>query len=159
MEEIKLDRLKEILSVPTYSGQESRMIDYLTEVLDEKGYEYTVDAQGNVYVTKGESEAFPLFVAHNDTVHRINENLRIKEYVSEAHGGKVALTGYDVTNDSPSGCGGDDKCGVYLALEMLDKFENVKAAFFISEEIGEVNGRAFVDSAPVLDKVWAARSD
>jgi epoxyqueuosine reductase len=29
---------------------------------------------------------------------------------------------------------------------------------FISEEIGEVNGRAFVDSAPVLDKVWAARS-
>ena len=29
---------------------------------------------------------------------------------------------------------------------------------FISEEIGEVEGRAFVDSAPVLDKVWAARS-
>ncbi|WP_372974476.1 tRNA epoxyqueuosine(34) reductase QueG [Muriicola sp.] len=29
---------------------------------------------------------------------------------------------------------------------------------FISREIGEVNGRAFVDSAPVLDKVWAARS-
>lgn len=29
---------------------------------------------------------------------------------------------------------------------------------FIREEIGEVNGRAFVDSAPVLDKAWAARS-
>ncbi|NNL15011.1 MAG: tRNA epoxyqueuosine(34) reductase QueG [Flavobacteriaceae bacterium] len=29
---------------------------------------------------------------------------------------------------------------------------------FIREEIGEVEGRAFVDSAPVLDKVWAARS-
>lgn len=28
----------------------------------------------------------------------------------------------------------------------------------ISEEIGEVHGRAFVDSAPVLDKAWAARS-
>lgn len=28
----------------------------------------------------------------------------------------------------------------------------------IQEEIGEVNGRAFVDSAPVMDKVWAARS-
>ena len=28
----------------------------------------------------------------------------------------------------------------------------------IQEEIGEVNGRVFVDSAPVLDKVWAARS-
>ena len=29
---------------------------------------------------------------------------------------------------------------------------------FIQEEIGEVHGRAFVDSAPVLDKAWAARS-
>lgn len=29
---------------------------------------------------------------------------------------------------------------------------------FISEEIGEVAGRAFVDSAPVLDKAWAAKS-
>ncbi|WP_291867618.1 tRNA epoxyqueuosine(34) reductase QueG [Maribacter sp.] len=29
---------------------------------------------------------------------------------------------------------------------------------FISEEIGEVGGRAFVDSAPVLDKAWAAKS-
>ena len=29
---------------------------------------------------------------------------------------------------------------------------------FIQEEIGEVGGRVFVDSAPVLDKAWAARS-
>lgn len=29
---------------------------------------------------------------------------------------------------------------------------------FIRENIGEVNGRAFVDSAPVLEKAWAAKS-
>ena len=29
---------------------------------------------------------------------------------------------------------------------------------FIQEEIGEVNGRIFVDSAPVLDKAWAKKS-
>ncbi len=29
---------------------------------------------------------------------------------------------------------------------------------FIQKEIGEVHGRAFVDSAPVLDKAWAAKS-
>lgn len=29
---------------------------------------------------------------------------------------------------------------------------------FIQEEIGEVNGRAFVDSAPVLERAWAARA-
>lgn len=30
--------------------------------------------------------------------------------------------------------------------------------YFIQNEIGEVSGRAFVDSAPVLDKAWAAKS-
>ena len=30
--------------------------------------------------------------------------------------------------------------------------------YFIETEIGEVSGRAFVDSAPVLDKAWAAKS-
>jgi epoxyqueuosine reductase len=29
---------------------------------------------------------------------------------------------------------------------------------FIQTEIGEIDGRAFVDSAPVLDKAWAAKS-
>ena len=29
---------------------------------------------------------------------------------------------------------------------------------FINNEIGEVNGRAFVDSAPVMDKAWARKS-
>ena len=29
---------------------------------------------------------------------------------------------------------------------------------FITSEIGEVHGRAFIDSAPVLDKAWAAKS-
>lgn len=37
--------------------------------------------------------------------------------------------------------------------------EKLKALLnFIQDEIGEVQGRAFVDSAPVLDKAWAARS-
>jgi len=30
--------------------------------------------------------------------------------------------------------------------------------FFIQEQIGEVNGRAFVDSAPVLERAWAQKS-
>lgn len=37
-----------------------------------------------------------------------------------------------------------------------DKLKELLA--FIQTEIGEVNGRAFVDSAPVLDKAWAAKS-
>jgi len=37
-----------------------------------------------------------------------------------------------------------------------DKLKSLMA--FIQEEIGEVGGRVFVDSAPVMDKVWAAKS-
>lgn len=37
--------------------------------------------------------------------------------------------------------------------------EKLKQLFqILREEIGEVNGRVFVDSAPVMDKVWASRS-
>jgi epoxyqueuosine reductase len=37
--------------------------------------------------------------------------------------------------------------------------EKLKAlTFFIEEHIGEVSGRAFVDSAPVLDRAWAKKS-
>ena len=37
--------------------------------------------------------------------------------------------------------------------------DKLKALLYtIQEEIGEVHGRAFVDSAPVLDKAWAAKS-
>ncbi|MBR9846193.1 MAG: tRNA epoxyqueuosine(34) reductase QueG [Algicola sp.] len=37
--------------------------------------------------------------------------------------------------------------------------DKLKALLFsIQDEIGDVHGRAFVDSAPVLDKAWAAKS-
>jgi epoxyqueuosine reductase len=33
-----------------------------------------------------------------------------------------------------------------------------KLLMFMNESVGQVNGRAFVDSAPVLDRAWAARA-
>jgi epoxyqueuosine reductase len=30
--------------------------------------------------------------------------------------------------------------------------------YYLKEEIGDINGRAFVDSAPVMDRVWAKKS-
>ena len=41
-------------------------------------------------------------------------------------------------------------------LVIKDKLKELSA--FIHTEIGEVGGRAFVDSAPVLDKAWARKS-
>src|SRR6187431_1350901 len=39
---------------------------------------------------------------------------------------------------------------------LKDKFKIMLQ--YITEHIGEVHGRAFVDSAPVMDKVWAKKS-
>ena len=134
----KLQRLKEVLSIPTHSRQEELMIAYLEDVLTEKGYEYKKDSLGNIYVTKGEAEFFPCFVAHTDTVHRVNHNLKVVQLEEE---GKTILTGIDSETMRPSGIGGDDKCGVFLCLEMLDTLDNVKVALFVSEEIGCVGSR------------------
>lgn len=134
----KLNRLKDVLSVPTYSRDEVLMIEYLKGVLSEKGYNYQVDDIGNIYVTKGVAEWYPCFVAHTDTVHKVNPNLMV---VQLQEGNKTILTGIDSKTMKPSGIGGDDKCGVYLCLEMLDTLDNVKVALFVSEEIGCVGSR------------------
>jgi epoxyqueuosine reductase len=46
--------------------------------------------------------------------------------------------------------------GIDYHFVIKDKLKQLLA--FIQESIGEVHGRAFVDSAPILDKAWAARS-
>lgn len=46
--------------------------------------------------------------------------------------------------------------GMDYHFVIKEKLKNL--LHFIQEEIGEVHGRAFVDSAPVLDKAWAAKS-
>ena len=71
------EKLIEVLSIPTYSGEEDRMINYLSVVLKEKQLDYTIDPIGNIYVTKGESKSYPCFVSHTDTVHKINERLEV----------------------------------------------------------------------------------
>ena len=138
MEDKKLQRLKEVLSIPTYSRNEELMISYLESVLTEKGFNYKKDNLGNIYVTKGKAKNFPCFVSHTDTVHYVNHNLKVVQLEEE---GKTILTGIDSKTLKPSGIGGDDKCGVFLCLEMLDTLDNVKAAFFVSEEIGCVGSK------------------
>src|ERR1700679_306047 len=46
--------------------------------------------------------------------------------------------------------------GTDYHLVIKNKLKQLSAV--INEKIGEVNGRAFVDSAPVLDKAWAKKA-
>ena len=136
---INTNLLKEVLSVPTVSRHEGIMVEYLTNYLTNKGYNFQVDEHMNVYVTKQTSEVveyFPCVVAHTDTVHSLT-NINVREEMLNNAQGEEKLS-YKAYNDegNPTGIGGDDKCGVFACLTLLQELPNVKAAFFVSEETG-----------------------
>jgi di/tripeptidase len=147
------EKLKEVLSLPSISGNESIVRNYISEYAIKNGIQVMVDDKGNIYLTKGidkmtEGEFYPCVVAHMDTVHRshntlIEQDLRldIVESTFEKEGGQTILTAKLPGTSTQTGIGGDDKCGVYVCLEMFEKFDVLKGAFFVEEEIGMKGSR------------------
>ena len=127
--------LSQTLAIQTYSGQEWRMFAHIIRQLKAHGASYTTDALGNIYAQKGEGKNFPCVVAHMDTVHPIVEDLAILEAGDK-------LTGFNRVTMQQTGIGGDDKVGVFIALECLKRFDHIKAAFFVSEEVGCIGSDA-----------------
>lgn len=140
--------LKEVLSIPSYSGSEQLVRNYIVDFAKTNNLDYYVDKKGNVYITKGElseNQSYPCVVAHMDTVHSdqyelIKENKRL-EIVTNLYNDKTTLTAKNPDTNEQTGIGGDDKCGVYLCLEMLSQKECIKAAFFVLEEVGMLGSR------------------
>jgi tripeptide aminopeptidase len=137
-----LDLLKEVLSVPTVTYHEERMVAFLEKWLTENNIPYYVDEHKNVYATKQESKTltenfyFPCVVAHTDTVHGIDTiNIREENLRNTQNQLKLAYKAYNDEGE-PTGIGGDDKCGVFACLTLLQELPNLKAAFFVSEELG-----------------------
>jgi putative aminopeptidase FrvX len=136
-----LDLLKEVLSVPTKTYQEERMVAYIANWLLENNIEYHIDIYNNIYATKKEQEVpkdfyYPCVIAHTDTVHNIDTiNVREENLRNAQNQLKLSLKAYN-NEGSPTGIGGDDKCGVFACLTLLKELPYVKAAFFVSEETG-----------------------
>jgi di/tripeptidase len=137
-----LELLKDVLSVPTKTYQEERMVTFLVNWLTENSIPHFVDEHNNVYATKQESLElpedfyFPCVISHTDTVHNI-DTINVREEMLNNAQGEEKLS-YKAYNDegNPTGIGGDDKCGVFACLTLLQELPNVKAAFFVSEETG-----------------------
>jgi di/tripeptidase len=134
--------LKEVLSVPTKTYQEQRMVEFLVNWLTENNIDHYVDDKMNVYATKQETSKlpedfyFPCVISHTDTVHNI-DTINIKEEQLPNAQGKTKLS-LKAYNDEghPTGIGGDDKAGVFACLTLLKELPYLKAAFFVSEETG-----------------------
>jgi hypothetical protein len=88
-----------------------------------------VRKSGNLLIRKGgPTGPHPYFLAHMDQVHNYEPFMQLR-----LHDGVLsALDG----NDKQCGVGGDDKCGIYLALAMLHELDHCTAVFVRDEEIG-----------------------
>jgi hypothetical protein len=107
---------------------QSEVKDYVKKEL-EKTHEFVFVDDGFVYA----QGTFPvLLVAHMDTVH--------KEMVQD-----IIYDGNLKAYSSPQGIGGDDRCGIYMALEVVKKF-NCSVVFCEDEETGMVGARKFTRS-------------
>lgn len=121
-------KLVEVLSVQAASGDQFRMFAYLVRQLQDIECHYYL-YNGCLYVTKGLADQYPCIVAHMDTVHDIVEDLTVIEL-------RGNLTGMNAVTMEQTGIGGDDKVGIFIALQCLERMDNVKAVFFRDEETG-----------------------
>jgi tripeptide aminopeptidase len=128
---MRLDLLKQILAVPTCSRQEQHMVEFLVEHVRQRGParcgEVTTDEWNNVYIRKGRADYFPCVAAHIDTVHPP----RPVEIIQQ----DGILFGMDEQGQR-TGIGGDDKAGVFVCLELLERFDQIAVALFAAEEVG-----------------------
>lgn len=144
--ENKLQFLKEVLSVPTKSYQEERMVQFIIDWLKENQIEYYIDELYNVYAVKTdktlpEGTHYPCVVSHTDTVHNIDTINVVEEMLPNSKGElKLSLKAYN-DEGNPTGIGGDDKCGVFACLTLLKELPHIKAAFFVTEETGCIGSR------------------
>ena len=165
-----LNKFKELLSVPTKTYKESKMVEYLISTIgDMEDVILTCDEHNNIYAVKGElgeGEFYPMFISHTDTVHELVDLIDVKEeYLLRPYTfGKdfgdeqtLCLKAYD-KDGNPTGIGGDDKCGIFICMELLQKLDKVKVAFFVSEETG-CHGSKMVDLDFLKDVGYCTQYD
>lgn len=98
------------------------------------------DNTGNLYITRGKAQSYPCVVAHLDQVQK-NHSLDFKAIETDE-----IIFGYSSKNRRQEGLGADDKNGIWVALKCLERFDSIKVAFFVGEEIGCVGSSRCVMS-------------
>ena len=137
IDQIRLDNIRIIHSIQSKSYDQRRMKTNIEAWCRELGAE-VISRDGNLYVTKGKAKTYPCVVAHMDTVHDMIPNRYFKVYYDDT---QDALWAKNTKTGAQTGVGGDDNVGIFLALEALSDFDNIKLAFFRDEEVGCVGSR------------------
>ena len=125
--------LKKLYSIHSKSGKEQKMIKFLLWWIRNNvpGAKVELDREvGNIYITKGIADTYPCLVAHIDQVQSIHS----RDF--QAIETKDIIFGYSPKNKRLEGLGADDKNGVWICLKCLLKYDVLKCALFVGEEVG-----------------------
>ena len=126
-----MELLKQLFEIHSPSGKEERMVKFLRYFCNNiPGVKFKRDRWGNVYITKGYSDTYPCLAAHLDQVQRTYP----KDF--KAVETDDIIFGYSPGEREMCGLGADDKVGIYIALRSLVKYNAIKIALFVQEEVG-----------------------
>ena len=146
----QLNRFKNLLSVPSKTYKEEMMIDYIVNFLTKiPGVSFKTDHMGNIYVTKGVLDQgeflTPMLISHNRILFmRFKVKIVVKdEFLTKpttfgkTFGNEILYRGsFIYSGGLPTGIGGDDKCGIFLCLELLMELPKVKLVFLYPKKLG-----------------------
>ena len=134
-EDLFITLTETIFRTETVSEEEEMMVDTICDILDDHNIKYKVDKHWNIVTQPVHTNPIPGICCHIDTVHPILPlRTPLKIEITE----KLILPG-----NNSSGVGGDDKCGIVIALYTAIKSKKqAKYFFFASEEIGSIGAKA-----------------
>lgn len=124
--------LKQLFCIHSKSGKEGKIRKLIWNWVRQNvpNAKIVCDKPGNLYIIKGKSETYPCIVAHMDQV----QDKHSKDFI--AYEAEDIIIGFSPKHREMQGLGADDKCGIWIGLKCLQKFEALKLAFFVGEEIG-----------------------
>lgn len=133
-----MELLKQLYTIHARSGEEKQIRNFIKGYIFENipDVQMEEDRIGNLYITRGQAESYPCVVAHLDQVQRLHS----KDF--RAIETDEIIFGYSPSNRCQEGLGADDKNGIWVALQCLIKYEALKIAFFVGEEVGCVGSGA-----------------
>lgn len=132
MKELDFELLKKLYCIHSKSGSEKKMRRFIRRWISDNvpAAVVTQDNTGNLYITKGDAEDYPCLCAHMDQV----QDFHPKDFVCIEN--DDVIMGYSPKMRKQCGLGADDKNGIFVALSCLQKYDILKCAFFVGEEIG-----------------------
>lgn len=127
-----MELLKQLFCIHSKSGKEGKIRKFIWNWVRQTVPDAKIecDKPGNLYITKGKSSTFPCIVAHMDQVQERHS----KDFI--AYEAEDIIIGFSPKHKEQQGLGADDKCGLWIGLKCLQKFDCLKLAFFVGEEVG-----------------------